>query len=181
MDTFTGLEMEFLLRLQSLHSPVMDKIMIFVTKLGDIGFIWIVLGVVLTTIKKTRYCGITLLFSLALGALAGELILKNIVQRLRPCQVNDAILLAIAAPNSFSFPSGHTCASFCATTVLFIYKKSAGICALLLAITIAFSRMYLFVHFPTDIIGGIILGVTAGIFGAIIINKCRKYVLKPDK
>lgn len=165
------MEFEILHAIQGLRSEFLDQIMIFVTKLGDEGIFWIALGLVLAIIPKTRKCGLCVLGAMALTFVLGNLILKNLVARPRPFTVDDSVALIIPQPGEFSFPSGHTMNGFAAATTIFMYYRKAGIATLLLAATIAFSRMYLFVHYPTDILGGIIVGVFDAWVIYILANK----------
>lgn len=153
------MELEFLYALQELHNPVLDKIMIFITSLGNAGIVWILLGLVLAFIPKTRKCGTCMLLAMAVTFILGNLVIKNLVARPRPFTVATDIVLKVPTPGEYSFPSGHTMNSFTAATTLFLFYKKPGAAAFLLAALIAFSRMYLFVHYPTDILAGVILGV----------------------
>ena len=153
------MELQFLYALQELHHPILDKIMICITTLGNGGVFWICLGLVLAIVARTRKCGICMLLSMALTFVLGNLILKNVVARPRPFTIATEIVLKIPQPGEYSFPSGHTMNSFTAATTLFLFYKKPGILALILAVLIAFSRMYLFVHYPTDILAGMILGI----------------------
>lgn len=153
------MELQFLYWLQELHNPIPDRIMIFITSLGNGGIFWICLGVILAFIPKTRKCGISMLLAMALTFVLGNLILKNVVARPRPFTVATDVVLKIPRPGEYSFPSGHTMNSFAAATTIFLYYRKAGIGALILASLIAFSRMYLFVHYPTDILAGMLLGI----------------------
>lgn len=157
------MEFNILYLINNLHTQLLDKIMVFITKLGDAGIIWIELAIILLFIKKTRKCGILMLASLMLGLIFGNIVLKNIIQRPRPCWIDNNIVLLIPNPVDYSFPSGHTLASFEAATMIFLHNKKWGIPAGILAILISFSRMYLFVHFPTDILAGTILGILISI------------------
>lgn len=152
------MELEFLYALRELYHPVLDKIMIFITTLGNGGFFWIGMGLVLAILPKTRKCGICMLLSMALTFVVGNLILKNLVARPRPFTIATEVALKIPRPGEYSFPSGHTMNSFTAAVSIFLFYKRPGVAALVLAGLIAFSRMYLFVHYPTDILGGILLG-----------------------
>ena len=91
--------------------------------------------------------------------LAGNLLLKNVVARPRPCDVIPEMPLLIPQPQSFSFPSGHTMSSFAAATVLLFASWKWGIAAYAMAGVVGFSRVYLFVHYPTDVLAGVALGI----------------------
>lgn len=156
-------EFEFLDFIQTMHTPLITKIMKAASKLGDAGFIWILLAAVLLTIPKTRKVGILVSVALLLDVLTCNVILKPLIARTRPYDVNTAVELLIRAPRDYSFPSGHTAASFAAAAALwFADKKKLAIPALVLAVLIAFSRMYFYVHYPTDVLGGAILGMVCG-------------------
>jgi undecaprenyl-diphosphatase len=157
------MEFEILYAINNLHNPILDKIMIGLTSLGDAGLIWIAIGIVLLFIKKTRKCGALMLISMALGLIIGNGILKNLIARERPCWLDPNIALLIPNPQDYSFPSGHTLASFEAAIMIFLHNKKWGIVSLVVAALIAFSRMYLFVHFPTDILGAIVLGTVISV------------------
>ncbi len=137
----------------------LDKLMILVTTLGNKGAIWIVILFCLIFNKKYRRVGLMGLSALILSAVLGELIIKNMVQRLRPFITYQAFKLIIDAPSFYSFPSGHTASSFAVVGILATeFKKYRGV-LWALATLMAFSRLYLFVHYPSDIIAGIILGL----------------------
>ncbi|MDM8310904.1 undecaprenyl-diphosphatase [Clostridium cadaveris] len=156
-----------------LRNGVLDWLMPKISMLGNAGVIWIVISIVLLSIKKYRKCGITLVIGLLLGLLIGNIILKPLVARPRPCWINSDIALLIASPKDFSFPSGHTLSSFIAAIILLKEDKKFGYVAMILAILIAFSRMYLYVHFPSDILAGVVLAILIG-FAAIRIS--RKFI-----
>lgn len=172
------MELRFLDFLQTIHTPLLDKILAFITSLGNAGIIWIMLAVVLLILPKTRKAGIIVAAALLMDLILCNLILKNLVARVRPYDVNTAIAILIKKPLDFSFPSGHTAASFAAMTALFLAKmKKAWIAALILAVLIAFSRLYFYVHYPTDVLGGAVVGILSGIIGYAIVeklDKCRK-------
>ena len=144
--------------LKTFHNGVLDKIMIGITYLGEKGLFWIALSLILMIFKKTRKCGIFMLVSMMIGVVLGNGILKNVVRRERPCWLDQNIQLLIANPKDFSFPSGHTLASFEAAVTIFLFDKKWGIVALITAVLIGISRLYLFVHFPTDVLAGAVLG-----------------------
>lgn len=169
------MELRFLDFLQTIHTPLLDRILAFITSLGNAGIIWIVLAVVLLILTKTRKTGIIVAAALLMDLILCNLILKNLVARVRPYDVNTAIAILIKKPLDFSFPSGHTAASFAAMTALFLAKmKKAWIAALVLAVLIAFSRLYFYVHYPTDVLGGAVVGILSGIIGYAIVEKIDK-------
>ena len=101
-------------------------------------------------------------------------ILKNLVARERPCWIDHTVTMLIKIPKDFSFPSGHTSAAFATVVPMLYMHRRKGILALILAVAIAFSRMYLFVHFPTDILGGMIIGILSGILSILLVQKMEK-------
>lgn len=146
--------------------------MCFITKLGDAGIIWIGLAVILLLLPKTRKTGLVMMAALCIDLIVCNGILKNLFARLRPCDVNTQIQLLIARPDDFSFPSGHTAASFTAVAALYFSgERKLWKPAFILACLIAFSRLYLYVHYPTDILGGIFVGLVAGYGGNVIIQQ----------
>lgn len=155
------LEIEFFIldAIQTIRFELLDKLMIGITTLGNKGLVWIIIGVVMLFFKKYRRAGISVLLGLIFGLVLGNWTIKNIVARARPCAINTSIELIIPYPSEFSFPSGHTLSSFIASTCIFLRNKKFGVFAYILASLIAFSRLYLYVHFLTDIIGGILLGI----------------------
>ncbi len=151
-------EIEILKYIQNLLScPALDFLMPKLSLLGDVGFVWILCSVLMLLSKKHRKSGAFLLVGLLLGLIIGNVFLKNIFQRPRPCWIEPEMLRLVQSPKDFSFPSGHSLSSFIAAFVIFNHHKKWGIVAITLASLIALSRMYLFVHFPTDILGGIVL------------------------
>lgn len=161
---------------EHLWCPVLDAVMPFITHLGDGGILWIALAVVLLCLRKYRKTGLAMGLALIFGLLICNLWLKPLVGRLRPFEYarqcfDRMIPLLIEAPKDPSFPSGHTIASFEAATVLLLYNKKWGIAALCVACLIAFSRLYLYVHFPTDVITSIILGIGIGWGANFLVNK----------
>lgn len=153
------MELSILHMIQQIHTPWLDAVMIFFTKLGDDGILWIALGVLLLFFKKTRKCGVCVLVSMLFSMLIGKEFLKNLVERTRPFVADPSVVLKVTPPSSFSFPSGHTLDAFTSATAIFMYYRKPGIVAFAVASLIAFSRMYLFMHYPTDILGGIAIGV----------------------
>ena len=151
----TGMELKILDWLQTIRTPIGDALMCFITSLGNVGAIWII------------------------DAALCSGILKNVFCRIRPFDVNTAVQVLITKPRDFSFPSGHTSASFAAATALYLAKeRKLFATTLVLACLIAFSRMYLYVHYPTDILGGALLGILCGYLGCRIVQKAEQYKRK---
>lgn len=166
---------------QNIHTNFLDVVMPWISRLGDNGAIWIIVALALLFFGE-KETGARVVLALLLSLLLCNLILKNAVGRMRPCEVNTMVNLLIPCPTDPSFPSGHTSASFAAATVLIATKWKGRWLALALAVLIAFSRMYLYVHFPTDILGGLILGVICGLLSLFIWEKWGRKsmsILKP--
>ncbi len=136
------------------------------SRLGDWGAVWIALAVLLLLTPRTRRAGAALALSLAAEVLCCNLILKPLCARPRPCDVNSAVALAVPRPPGYSFPSGHTGAAFAAAVSLRLSGRGAWIPALVLACLIALSRLYLYVHYPSDVLAGALLGAAAGWLGS---------------
>ena len=149
----------------NLNSELFNKIMIFFTILGDNGMIWIAVALILFLNRKYRKIGVFSIVSLIICALAVNVILKPLIHRPRPFSELADITLLIKAPKDYSFPSGHTAASFVMVYIFFRHIKKYFIPVLITGILIAFSRMYLTVHFPSDILVGLIIGLLSGYAG----------------
>ena len=181
MERFLEMDGRLLLWLKETFSHlVLDEIMIFVSALGNKGFIWIAIGMLFLLLgfrnKDWRNRGVLVLFSLLTNFLACNVILKPLIDRTRPYYVlgYDPIIPPVGDP---SFPSGHTSASFAAATAIYIINKKWGIIAYIFAAVMGFSRLYLGVHFPTDVLAGAILGMlSARIARGIMTKKHRKTV-----
>jgi undecaprenyl-diphosphatase len=181
MDIFSFLAENFDLPIlrwiaSNLHSAFGDAVMPIVTLLGDAGIFWIAMAAILLFIPKTRKIGLGMGLALVMGLLVCNVTMKPLMQRIRPYDYQlqhfqKVIPLLIEAQHDFSFPSGHTIASFEACTVLMLNNKKMGIPALILAILIAFSRMYLYVHYPTDVIASVILGTAFALIGVWVVKK----------
>lgn len=146
---------------ENLRTPLGDRIVPLITSLGDGGLLWILLAAVLLLYPKTRWVGAAVALSLVLEATACNLILKPLVARPRPFDLVE-IQLLISRPGDFSFPSGHTGASFAAIGGLYWARSQLWIPAAVVGTLIALSRLYLHVHFPTDVGVGIVLGLFCG-------------------
>lgn len=154
------------------RSPLGDTIMTFFSRIGDLGTVWLLLALLLIIRRPTRRTGIAILAALLLANLLGNYILKPLIGRPRPFMLSplDGLPEIALLENSFSFPSGHTISSFAAATALFVHNKRLGTPALLLAALIAFSRLYIYVHFPSDVLAGTLLGWLIGCITARLIT-----------
>ena len=155
----------------TMHSPFLDKLMVFFTTLGNSSQLWLTLAIVLLLTRKDRRWGILLCLALFLEALLCDGILKPLIARERPFTELTGYKPLINPPISYSFPSGHTMSSFTAATILYYRQKSSGIFFYTVAALIGFSRIYLFVHYPSDVLGGIVLGILL----AYLLVKISKY------
>ena len=169
---------------EQLRGPVFDQIMVFFTHMGDGGYFWIALSVVLLLFKKTRKYGLAMAGALAVASLLNSIVLKSLFDRPRPYVMDIANWQRVATDGwmyempfeslkekSVSFPSGHTASSFAAAIGVFYIDKKKGIVPLIVAALIGFSRIYIHVHYPSDVVGGVITGVVFGLLACVIIFK----------
>lgn len=171
-----GIELKILDLIQGIRTPLSDAVMCLITKLGNAGMLWIVLAAILLLIPKTRKTGVAVMAALCIDLVLCNGILKPLVGRIRPCDINTQVSLLIARPDDFSFPSGHTAASFAVVAALYLSgEKKLWKPAFAIACLIAFSRLYLYVHYPTDILGGVFAGLAAGYMGVILNRKWLKW------
>ena len=174
MDAIQSFDLSVLNAIQNtLKCGFLDFLTVFISYLTTSGIIWIAAGIVLLFFRKTRAAGIILLAALALGFLSGDVLLKHLVNRPRPFTVNTDIALLIKQPSGASFPSTHSVLAAASTTVLLVKKREIGFIALALTVCIAFSRLYLYVHYPTDVLCGLLLGILCGA-AALLIAKTVK-------
>ena len=154
----------------NLWCPFLDAVMPVITLLGDAGIFWMVIAAALLLFKKTRRVGLGMGIAMLMGLLLCNVTLKPLCHRPRPYdyqfdEFGKLIPLIIERQHDYSFPSGHTIASFEAAGVIALNHKKWGIAALVLACLIAFSRLYLYVHYPTDVLASIILGFGLALLG----------------
>lgn len=154
-----------------LRIEFLNPLAVFISHLGDAGSFWIILSLVLALIPKTRKYGVLALASLLFCFLINNVALKNIVARPRPYTRLPDIVMLMKCPGDYSFPSGHSCSSFAvASSLMWTMDKrwnKLKIPAVILAALIALSRVYVGVHYPTDVLAG----TAIGIFGSLLI--CR--------
>ncbi|MEF9916730.1 MAG: phosphatase PAP2 family protein [Lachnospiraceae bacterium] len=176
MEWLQSLDGNILLFIQDyIRIDGMNGVWKIITSLANSGWFWIALSTVLLVPKKTRAAGFLALLSLGIGFLITNVWLKNMVARPRPYVEIDALTILIRAPHDFSFPSGHTCSSFAAAGVYYkMLPKKFGVAALVLAGLIGFSRLYLGVHYPTDVLGGLMIGLASSFFMCWMYRKCTK-------
>ena len=166
-----------------LHCALLDQLMPLITALGNGGIFWILLSVVFMLIPRYRKAGFSMAVALLMGLLICNLTLKPLVARIRPYDYQlqnfgRSIPLLIATPHDYSFPSGHTIASFEAAVALLIRDRKLGIVAIVLAVLIAFSRLYLYVHYPTDVLASVALGTLLAFIGTAIVTRIHNFIQK---
>lgn len=160
---------------ETIRNSVLTPFVVGITTLGNAGIIWILMSVGMLFHKKTRKIGCMGLAALVLSALVNNMILKPLIARPRPYELISALTPLIAKPTDYSFPSGHTAASFAAACVFYRnLPKKAGVPLMILAVLIALSRIYLGVHYPSDVLGGMISGVALSYLAEWITNKVLK-------
>ncbi len=142
---------------------LLDLLMPKLTMLGDGGAVWLLAAGGMLCTRKYRRQGLILLAALAAGVLVGNVCLKNLIARPRPCWLENSVRLLVSSPTDYSFPSGHTLSSAIGAAVLTKTDRRLGWAAIPIAAVIAFSRLYLFVHYPTDILAGAVLGAAIGL------------------
>ena len=190
MDIFSFLAENFDLPIldwisEHLQCGFLDKTMSLITHLGDGGIFWIAIAVVLMFIPKYRKAGFSMGAALLIGLLVCNVTLKPLVGRVRPydlqAEMGVTINLLIDAQHDFSFPSGHTIASFEAAVVLLKNSKKMGIPAMILAVLVSFSRLYLYVHYPSDVLVSVVLGTLFAFLGCAIANRIKLPTVKKGK
>ena len=152
-----------------LRSGLLTPTLTFLTHLCDHGELWLTLALILLLRPRTRKCGAAILLAMAFGLVLGNGAFKHLIARPRPF-ITYPELVPLVHVGGYSCPSGHTLASFCAAAALFSWFRKAGTAAFLLAALIGFTRLYVGVHYPTDVLLGAVLGVLLGILAAAIVE-----------
>lgn len=175
MESLFQLDASILLWIQeNLRTPWLSAFFKAVTRLGDAGIFWILLSLGLILYAGTRQTGIQALTALAVSFVVNNLFLKNVIARTRPYEAVEGLTRLIEKQSDYSFPSGHTASSFVVAVVLYLeLPKKYGIPALILAVCISISRLYLGVHYPTDVLAG-------AVTGSLIAVAVHKYFLRKN-
>lgn len=163
LQSLSALDTWLFLAVQRLRCPALDLPMTVLSRMDDLGLVWIVLALLLLLRKQSRRCGILMLCALLLETLLCVGLLKHLFARPRPFTMLEQIVLLVPPETGPSFPSGHAASSFaCALLLSCCYGKRAGIPSCLLALFISFSRIYVGVHYPGDVLAGIVTGLLSG-------------------
>lgn len=178
MEILASLDENILLWIQeTIRTDWLTPIMLMITKLGNVGFIWVTMCLVMLFFRKTRSAGAAGLLACFFSLCLNNVILKNAFARTRPYEVVEGLVLLTKKATDFSFPSGHAGSSFAAATAIFcILRNKAGASALILAALIAFSRLYIGIHYPTDVLAGTLTGILCGAAAAWIIDNVRNKI-----
>ena len=161
-----------------LRCGFLDAVLPAISRTANHGELWIILAVILLLIRGQRKYGASVACGLILDLVSCNIILQPLIGRIRPFAVNGLLELLIAAPTDASFPSGHTAASFAAVFALKTAGSPLWKPALAVALVIAFSRLYLYVHWPSDVLGGALLGAAVGWAGAKIVEIADNIIAK---
>jgi len=168
---------------EHLHgSDFFNQFVRVITALGDVGFVWIALAVMFLFFRKTRRAGLVMLVSLAIGYVFNDFVLKNIIARPRPFAVNSEFAefiksIGMKFPSGFSMPSGHAYSSFNCALILTLFFKKKGAYSFIVATLIALSRIFLCVHYPTDVL----LGAALGLLTALLVFITYRSIIKRYK
>ena len=146
------------------RTEVLDSFFLGLTRVaGSYGQLWLIIAALLLIFKGTRRAGISVVIAYMAVYLLGQIILKQLISRPRPCQIDQAFALLVARPSSSSFPSTHSAWAFGAATAIFMRHRKLGAAAYAVAALIAFSRLYMFLHFPTDVLFGAAMGIALSV------------------
>ncbi len=186
-DLFLGLDLFVFEWVQGIRTPVLTVLMKIITTLGDEGILFIAVGLALLITKKYRKIGFAMLVSLVVMLICNNFVLKEIFARERPFNLYETFPMKygdwggetaryiypdmVKAPHSYSFPSGHTSSAFAAGVAVFLLNKKFGIPATLFAFVMGFTRIYVGVHYTTDVISAAVVGIIYAIVGVLIANR----------
>lgn len=185
-DVFLNFDLSVFEWIQSIQNGFLNTLMVIITTLGDEGIIFILMGIVLLFMKKHRKAGFAILIALVVMLICNNLVLKELIARARPFNLYelDPIKYAdwggeaaryffpdlVHKPSSYSFPSGHTSSAFAAAIAVLCYNRKIGIPTTVFAAFMGFSRIYVEVHYCTDVIAGVIVGVVYALLAALIVK-----------
>jgi len=156
----------------NLRTGFLDPIMKAITMLGDKGMIWILITLALLIVRRTRRLGVICAASMVIGLLVTNLIIKNWAARIRPYELIPGLQCIVPLAKDYSFPSGHATNSLACAWVLFRKTpKKYGIPALILAILISLSRLYVGIHYPTDVLGGVVIGICSAVLAMWLVPR----------
>lgn len=172
MEWITRLDAGTLLFIQdTIRNPVLTPVFMAITVLGNGAAVWILMSLGMAASGKTRKTALMCAAALLVSLLINNIVLKNMVGRIRPYDAIEGLIPLIGKPRDYSFPSGHTGSSFAAAWVLYRrLPKRLGIPALALAGLIGISRLYLGVHYPTDVLFGVLSGIGSGCVAIAIVS-----------
>ena len=185
-EFIVGIDVAVYQFVDSIMNPILNSIMTVITHMGDTpGIIWFVIGIILLIPKKTRKLGVLLFAGLAISSVINNLALKEFIQRPRPYNIDAEVWKnagytyvwpdLIKKSSSWSFPSGHTSTSIGAAFALLLgcknKKLGIGIPVFILSLLIGFSRIYVHVHYPTDVIAGAVVGLIGGVIAWLLVEK----------
>lgn len=158
-----GFEVEILKFINSIFShSILDKVFSFISFLGNKGAVWILITAILLIFPKTRKAGLCASLALIFCLVIGNGILKPLVDRARPYDFDNSLKIIIPKLKDGSFPSGHTMAAFAFASAVSLHFKKWAICVYSAASLMALSRLYLMVHYPTDVFFGVVFGLVFG-------------------
>ena len=185
-EFIVGIDVAIYQFVDSIMNPILNSIMTVITDMGDTpGIIWFVIGIILLIPKKTRKLGVLLFAGLAISSVINNLALKELIQRPRPYNIDAEVWKnagytyvwpdLIKKSSSWSFPSGHTSTSIGAAFALLLgcknKKLGIGIPVFILSLLVGFSRIYVHVHYPTDVIAGAVVGLIGGVIAWLLVEK----------
>ncbi|MDD2935919.1 MAG: phosphatase PAP2 family protein [Candidatus Methanomethylophilaceae archaeon] len=163
----------------NLSGGIMDPLMEFVSYSGDHGAIWLIIAVALMIYKPTREAGVVMAAAVLMGHVLNDWMIKPLVERPRPFIEDLSLLLIIVPPDGYSFASGHTVKAFAAASALFIYDRRWGAVLMAYAALTGFSRTYLMVHYPSDVVAGAFIGIMCAVTAYAVMEQIKKRKLRP--